>query len=227
MNPIIAKQADSSSIALNVNADFVSRYIWRGMPLDQSANIQPYASITYKDFSFGAWGSYSLANPYAEIDLNLSYSISNFTLTLNDYYNEDETDLTKNEYFKWSETDTTTSPHALEGCVTFNGTDNLPLSISAATFFYGNDKDTATNKNYYSTYFELGYEINIGSNSLKLFLGGTLSKGYYANKAAIVNTGVTASREIKISDSFSIPVTASFIINPNAKDVFFVFGMTF
>jgi hypothetical protein len=220
-------QTDSvSGLSFSFNADLASRYIWRGLPLDLSANIQPYTSLSYNDFSFGAWGSYSLANPFSEMDLYLSYSAGLFTLTLNDYFNEDETDLACNDYFDWKNTDTTCTPHSLEGSVTFNGTENLPLSITAATFFYGNDKDTS-NDNYYSTYLELAYTFNIKENEIKLFAGGTIAEGYYAPKAAIVNLGFSASREIKITDSFSIPVSASLILNPNAKDVFFVFGMTF
>jgi hypothetical protein len=226
-NPSLIEKCDSTcNLSFSFNADLVSRYIWRGLPLDLSANIQPYASLSYKDLSFGAWGSYSLANPYAEMDLYLSYSLGMFSFTLNDYFNEDETNLAANDYLNWSNTDTTSTPHALEGCLTFNGTESFPLSFTAATYFYGNDKDT-TNKNYYSTYLELGYSFYINDTELKLFMGGTPAKGYYASKTAIVNVGLTGKHEIKITESFSIPASLSLIVNPNAKDVFLVFGMTF
>jgi hypothetical protein len=221
-------EADSSkNVSISFNTDFVSRYIWRGLPLSLNPNIQPYASLTFKNLSFGAWGSYALSAPYAEVDLYLSYNLSVFTLTLNDYYNEDENDLTANNYFKWNNSNGINTPHALEGVLTYNGTEGLPLSVTAATFFYGNDKDTVNNKNYYSTYLEVAYKLTVNETELKLFAGGTVNKGLYANKAAFVNIGVTLSREIKISNTFSLPVFTSLIMNPYAKDIFFTVGMTF
>jgi hypothetical protein len=216
----------SNKVSLSFNADLVSRYIWRGLPLSLNPNIQPYASIAFKDFSIGAWSSYALSKPYAEVDLYLSYTASLFTLTLNDYYSENEDDSVHN-YFKWNNSNDEITPHALEGVITYNGTESLPLSISAATFFYGNDKDTSNNKNFYSTYLEMAYKLSVNDNEVKLFAGGTINKGLYANKAAIVNIGVSISREIKVSNTFSLPVFTSFIVNPYAKDVFFTFGMTF
>jgi hypothetical protein len=227
-NPITSAQEDSTcNLSFSFNADMVSRYIWRGLPQNLSPNIQPYASLGYKDFTFGAWGSYGLSSAYAEMDLYLSYTAGLFTVCVNDYYNEDESDLDINDYFNWKNTDTSSTPHALEGALAFNGTDALPLSITAATYFYGNDKDSATNKNQYSTYLEIAYSTSIRNNDIKLFIGGTISNGSYATKAAIVNLGFTATRELKFSDSYSLPVSASLILNPYANNVFFVFGITF
>jgi hypothetical protein len=216
----------TSDVSFSFNADLVSRYVWRGLPMDLNANIQPYVSFSYKNFTLGAWGSYAISNPYAEVDLNLSYNIGAFTLSVYDYFNEDETDMASSDYFKFSDTDTTNTLHSIEGMLTFNGTDNFPVSLTLATFFYGNDKDDK-NKNYYSTYLELGYEHTFGDNNLSFFLGGTFAEGMYAKKAAIVNAGFTASRELKLSEKTSLPVSASLIVNPNAKDIFFVFGLTF
>lgn len=224
--PLQPEDDSVPALSFSFNADLVSRYIWRGLPLDLHANIQPYASVTYKNFTLGAWGSYALSNPYAEADLYLSYDLGAFTFTVSDYYNEDETDMSFSDYFQYSDKDTIVTPHSLEGQITFNGTDNFPLSVTVATFFYGNDRNE-NNKNSYSTYFELGYEHTLGENTLSYFLGGTVAKGYYADKAAVVNLGCKASRELKLSESTSLPVSAAFILNPEAKDIFFVFSLTF
>lgn len=216
----------ANNISFSFNADIVSRYIWRGLPLNLNPNIQPYASLTYKNLTFGAWGSYAIAEPYAEVDLYLSYTASIFTITLNDYYLEEETDLPANDFFQYRNYDTACSPHALEASISFDGTDNLPLYISASTMFYGNDVDD-NNENYYSTYIEASYEFEIGENSIELFLGGTPGLGIYAENAAIVNTGINMSREIQIGAKFGLPVNSSLILNPNAKNIFFVFGFTF
>jgi hypothetical protein len=225
-SPLQPEDDSVPALSFSFNGDLVSRYIWRGLPLDLHANIQPYASVTYKNFTLGAWGSYALSNQYAEADLYLSYSAGALTFTISDYYNEDETDMSLSNYFQYTDKDTIVTPHSIEGQITFGGTDNFPVSFTVATFFYGNDRND-NNKNYYSTYLELGYEHPLGDNTLSYFLGGTVAKGFYADKAAIINLGCKASRELKLSDKASLPVSAAFILNPDAKDVFFVFSLTF
>jgi hypothetical protein len=225
-SPLLPVRDSVQGPSFSFNADLVSRYIWRGLPLSLNANIQPYASVTYKNLTLGAWGSYALSNPYAEADLYLSYNMGAFTFTISDYYNEDETDMSFSNYFQYNDRDTIITPHSIEGQVTFNGTDNFPLSLTVATFFYGNDRNE-NNKNYYSTYLELRYQHTLGENTLSYFLGGTVAKGYYADKAAVVNMGFKATRDLVISEKTSLPVSAAFILNPDAKDIFFVFGLTF
>lgn len=214
------------SLSVDVGADLVSRYIWRGLPLSLNANIQPFVSVSYGKFSFGAWGSYGLSAPYSEADLFVSYSPGPFTISVYDYYFEDENDLAFNDYGNFSSKDSITTPHTIEGSITFNGTENFPVQLTAAAFLYGDDKDE-NNKNYYSTYLEAAYPISFRESEIRLFVGGTINEGFYAGKAAVTNIGLTASHELHISESYSLPVYTSFIINPDAKDVFMVFGMTF
>jgi len=215
-----------SKVSFSINADLVSRFIWRGQAINLNPNIQPYASVTYKNLSLGAWGSYAFSQPYAEVDLCLSYSAGPVTLSVVDYFNEDETNMSSSDYFKFSDSDTTNTSHAVEGQFIFTGPESFPFSLSLATFFYGNDKN-ADNNNCFSTYLELGYSHNLGDISLSYFMGGTVAEGFYAEKAAIVNVGFKASRELEFSEKVSVPVAASLILNPEAQDIFFVFSLTF
>lgn len=215
-----------SRVSFSINADIVSRYIWRGLPLSLSPNIQPYASISSGNLTIGTWASYGLSSPYAEIDLSVAYDLGPLTLALNDYYNEDETTLNLNDYFHFRSSGNSVSPHAVEGSVTFNATDYFPVSITAATFFLGNDRDEENNK-YYSTYIEASYTLSLNDYEIRFMAGGTPMEGYYAGKAALVNVGFTASREIKITDAFTLPASLSLVVNPDANDIFLVFGLTF
>jgi len=215
-----------SKVSFSINADLVSRFIWRGQAINLSPNIQPYASVTYKNLTLGAWGSYAFSQPYAEVDLCLSYSAGPVTLSVVDYFNEDETNLSSSDYFKFSDSETTNTSHAVEGQIIFTGPESFPFSLSLATFFYGNDKN-ADNNNCFSTYLELGYKHSLGENELSYFLGGTGAEGFYAEKAAIVNVGFKASRELEFSEKVLVPVAASLILNPEAQDIFFVFSLTF
>lgn len=223
---LVKTNEDSSkAVTLSVDADLVSRYIWRGCPLSLSPNIQPSFNLGVKNFTVGAWGSYALQGQFSEVDLNMTYTAGSFTFSVWDYYNEDESNLSLNNYFDFKGTDSTFTPHSVEGIIQFNGTDNFPLSLTVGTFLLGNDKNDKS-KNQFSTYLELGYEKEIGENTLSFFVGGTVAKGFYASEAALVNMGVSASREIKFTETACFPVSASFIVNPNAKNVFLVFGLT-
>lgn len=222
---LTTEDSTKSDFSFNLNADFVSRYVWRGLPLSLNPNIQPYASLDYKNLSLGIWSSYAISEPYAEVDIYLTYSPGPFTIGVYDYFNEDEPDMIANDYFQFKDKDSTSTLHSVEAWVSFNGIEKVPLSFTVATFIWGNDKDSL-GENYYSTYLELGYSLAFKDFNFDFFVGGTVAEGYYADEAAIVNVGLTASKEIPITQKFSIPISGSFIINPHARDVFLVLSLT-
>ena len=218
---INAQTPDStdSNFRFNVHADLLSRYIWRGMPLSLNPNIQPYANIGYKGFNLMAFGSYAVSKPYAEFDLFLSYTKGMFTIQVNDYFVEDEDNPANTNYFMYKPDST---PHTVEAQISFNG----PITLTVATFIYGYDPNEA-GENSYSTYLEVGYPFTLKDYSLKAFVGGTVNEGFYADKAAITNVGFMAIKEIQITDKYSLPIQSSLIVNPNTRDLYFVFGITF
>lgn len=218
----VVNEENEAESPFSLSTDLVSRYVWRGLLYSANPNIQPTLDFTKGNFSVGAWGSYAVAAPYAEVDLYISYTLGNFTATIFDYYTEDETDLTVNNYFNWGKS---TTPHSLEGAITFNGTEKFPVTFTASMFFYGYDWDAA-GKNQYSTYFEVGYSKQVGPTLINLFAGGTPAKGLYAQTAAIVNVGMGVSYELTLSEKFKLPVFGQLVLNPSAKDIFFVFGIT-
>ena len=216
--------AADDSLSFSLNADFVSRYLWRGLQYSPNPNIQPYASIAYKGLTFGAWASYGISTPYAETDLYLSYAIGQFTIAVNDYYAASDDSLENYNYLNFKKS---TTGHSLEGSITYAGPESFPISLTAATFFAGLDDNDGDGNNDYSTYFEVAYTATVSDIPLKLFVGGTPQKGLYSDNANVVNIGVNAIKTLKISNSFELPVFGSLVINPNSKDMFFVFGITF
>ena len=216
--------ASDDSLSFSLNADLVSRYLWRGLLYSPNPNIQPYASISYKGLTFGAWASYGISIPYAETDLYLSYSLGQFTLSVNDYYVFSDDSLANYNYFNIKKSETL---HSLEGSITYNGPESFPISLTAATFFAGSDDYDGDGKNDYSTYFEVAYKTNVSGIPLKMFVGGTPQRGLYSDNANIVNIGFNATKSLKVSNSFEIPVSATLAVNPNSQTMFFVFGITF
>ena len=82
--------------------------------------------------------------------------------------------------------------------------------------FAGADKDDKGRQNY-SSYVELNYPFSVKSVDLNL------TCGFLPYEAGVGVYGIT---EIKITDSFSIPVFAQAIWNPRMEDAHLVFGFT-
>ncbi|VAW30372.1 hypothetical protein MNBD_BACTEROID07-103 [hydrothermal vent metagenome] len=250
---IVAQNATpENKVKIELGADLYSRYVWRGTQYGgNSPSLQPSLSASYGNFVINAWGAYSLGgiNPSQEMDLSLSYSFLNdlFTAVITDYYFPTE-DAPYN-YFNYSKNST---GHVLELGVSFNGTKEIPLSFSAYVNFFGadavrlNNDPTSPDFNQktgiqYSNYFELAYNTSVQDIDLSLFLGATLSKpekanaatgfigesGYYGENPGVVNLGVTASKSVKITTNYATSLTASLITNPQTKNVFLIFGISF
>ncbi len=227
---------------LNVGADLMSRYVWRGLDYGGSPSIQPTLSFGIGDFEIGYWGAMALTNNYFEADLYAKYSIRGFSVMLTDYY----IPAMASGFI-----DTATAEnldrytcHSVEATLQYKGPEKFPFSILVGTFIYGNDKspqDTVFTssglvqsvrfKNRYSTYIELGYAFAVKSFNFDVFVGATPFSGVYSTPAyeggfAVVNTGITAYRAIKITENFSLPVKASAIFNPQTSGFHFVFGIT-
>ncbi len=71
---------------LNVGADIMSRYVWRGLDYGSSPSIQPTLSFNIGNFELGYWGAIALTSNYMESDLYLKYTIKGFSVCLTDYY---------------------------------------------------------------------------------------------------------------------------------------------
>ncbi len=221
---IICLQGTANGQGFKVGSDFVSRYVWRGMDFANSPSIQPTLSYTTKcGFEIGYWGAYSTtAVNYQETDLYLSYTIKDvISITVTDYFFPMGDSLSiNNHYFEYGEDKT---GHILEGNLTFNGLKNFPVYLSLNYNLYGADKDN-------SFYGEIGYNGSVGTYEYSVFLGVTPGKGIYlpdgSDEFSVVNVGLTISKEVKITDTFSLPVMGSLIFNPQAENIFLVFGFS-
>lgn len=207
------KAQDESPVS--IGADVVSRYVWRGTDFGGSPSIQPYIEAGFGDFAIGAWGAYATNLPGGqEMDLYATYTVMDLvTVGVTDYYFP--ADAGGYEYFDYAND---SSGHIIEAMASFNGLENLPLTAMVGYNFYGDD----------SFYLELGYSLS----KLDMFLG--MGNGFYTiedpgedDKFGIVNVGISASKDIPVTENYAIPVMASFILNPNSGGIHLVFGISF
>jgi hypothetical protein len=231
-----------------IGADFVSRYIWRGINLGGAGpSIQPTLKLNVGNsnhiFSIGAWGAYTFsATANQEVDLIVSYTFKGIvTLMVTDYFFPELNTGKRDQYFCYTKDST---GHVFEGAILFNGTKKIPFTLMVATNFYGNDAHRMKQINdttfiedgiQYSTYLELGFKKNIKGFDFNAFVGGTVTvpkterheTGYYANtKAGFTNVGIKVSRVIPITEKFLIALQTSLIANPLQNKFYIVFGIT-
>jgi len=75
-------------------------------------------------------------------------------------------------------------------------------------------------------YVELGFSA--GPVDIAIGYGDDQEDAWYANGGSgIVNMSFSGSKELQISDSFSLPIFGSLILNPEAEAAFLVFGISF
>ena len=216
------EQEKESKSSIDLGLDIQSRYIWRGIQLGgNSASAQPWVEFTSGKFALGAWGAYNLGGLGTgnEADFYASYSISDaFSLTVTDYFFPGEG---SGGYFPYNE------GHVFEAMVSYSG----PIGITVATNFGGAIKyyEGTEEKSAYSTYVEASYETEIGGTPFSLAVGGVFGddNGYYlTNGSGLINVTIGTSKDIIISDSFTLPVNAGITLNPDSEDIFLTFGFS-
>jgi uncharacterized protein (TIGR02001 family) len=210
---------------LSVGTDFVSRYVWRGTDFGNSPSIQPTVAFSTGGLSIGFWGAYATNDPYQETDFYGGYSFDlqksgSLYIGFTDYMFPG-TGFDISNFNNYDDPDGAGS-HFIEINASYSGPESVPLSLSFNIFVH-NVMDNPI-------YFELGYSIPVKDVGLSLFLGGSAGDGaaYYGSTKNfdIVNTGIKASKEIKITDSFSLPVFGSVSLNPATNSLFYVVGFS-
>ena len=216
-----AAQAQET-VETTISTDVVSSYIWRGQDLG-SAAVQPTLGIDYKGLSLSAWGSYGLVNTAdtKEFDLTLSYTIGGLNIGMTDYWFDRGGRDPENRYFKY---DAHGTNHVFEATV---GYDFGVASVQWFTNFTGNDYK-ADGKRAYSSYMEVVVPFKLSAIEWTATAGAVPSESvqYGTNGFAVTNLALKATKDIKITDSFSVPVFGQVAANPCSQKAYLVFGFT-
>jgi hypothetical protein len=201
-------KAQEETSPFTAGADIYSNYIWRGSKFGTGPAFQPTVKFVKGGFTAGVWGSFDAAG-YSEADLYLSYSLPfGLSLGVTDYY------YPGLKYFNYSDT---AGSHAFEinAGYTLGGLSlsaNYILNEARGAASIGGDK-----------YFQAGYAFKY----FNLFVGA--GDGWHTSDTefAVCNIGLGTGKTIKITDSFSIPVTGQVILNPEKEQLYMVVGLSF
>jgi hypothetical protein len=218
MMPLTAKA--QNKVEASVGADLVSSYVWRGQDLG-GVSIQPGASVAYKGFSLAAWGSVGLESADAkEFDLTLGYSTGGFSFSVTDYWFN-----TGSGYFQYGAHRT---KHVFELQA---GYDFGLLAANWYTNFAGDDGVKADGQRAYSSYFSVSAPFKLGGIEWTAEVGlvpwETTFYNGYTGGFAVTDLSLAAAKEIKVTESFSLPLSGKISINPRTDKAYFVVGLSF
>lgn len=197
--------------AQDFGADVVSSYVWRGTQFGTGPAVQPWftlPSIT-ESLELGVWGSFPLSDDAAgqtyELDLYASYDFGPFALTVTNYTFPGSTGVYGDDYELFD--------GDLE--VTASG------SIGAIGLTVGYFTDLE------ALYIEAG--TTVAGMDLAIGYGSDAAGGFYVGDedSGLVNVSLGGSKDIKITEDYSLPLFGSFIYNPTAEAAFMVVGVSF
>ncbi len=202
--------------SVSIGADVVSRYVWRGLDFGESLAVQPAITFGAGGLEFGAWGSYSVSASGAsanENDLWATYTVAaasglSVAVGITDYY--------------FPAPDARAgfgagAAHTVEVSLAFSGPETFPISL-----FGGVLAESGV------LYGEVGVPVELSGVGVGLHIGfvGGESDFYGTDGAAVVNVGVTASKALAITETFAVPVSVAYILNPDQDRAHLVFGFS-
>jgi hypothetical protein len=228
------------SIEASVNADFVSRYIWRGQDRG-GLSIQPQARVSWKGLFGQLNGSTGLhKEDRQEINITLGYQLAGFNIGVTDYWSTGIDP--ENRYLFYDKQE---GAHQFEGNL---GYKCKYFSLQGYCMFWGNDHKPGETKQAYSTYIELAVPFRLGEIDWNVRAGMTpmqssgswnietvqtmvgereikIPEYNYAEQAACITAALRATKDIDLGD-VRMPVFAELNANPYLKKAWLVFGFS-
>lgn len=183
--------------------DIYSSYVWRGTKFGSGPAFQPSIEFSAGGFAIGAWGSYSAStDEAAEADLYASYGFdlggnASLDLTVTDYY------FPGSEWFEG--TSHYIEPMATLGVGSFSLTGAYLMNDGAGDIYL---------------------EAGLSAGPVDLTLGGGDGAYTVDGDFNICNIGISTSKEVKITDTFSLPVSGAAILNPSSEQLHIVVGIS-
>ena len=209
-------EEDDKKLTVDVGADLVSAYVWRGMYMT-GVSIQPSLSLSAYGLTIEAWGSTDFLANFKELDFILSYEMKGFSATIGDYWWKGEGE----SYFRDA------GSHHLEVMLGYTFSGKIPLSLEVYTMFTGDEDKDDEGRKYYSTYIAARYPFTVGNIDFEAGIGVSPWKGMYYRKAAVADITAKASKNVQITKKYALPVFAELIFAPAQDNAYLVFGVKF
>ncbi len=202
-----------------------TKYMWRGIEYGTSPVLFPTLSYESKGIYIYGMGGYATDGSHQEVDLGISYTFKDFTLSINDYYYPTAVGE-KDKYFNLKGKETA---HWIESCIQYTSS-KVPMWCMLSTYIAGADKKMNSNQQAWSSYVEIGTHYDFDDNNiLSLAIGAALNKSFYNDynhDFSVCNIEFKYSHDILVN-KLSIPISVSYIVNPYKEKSFVNFTAAF
>ncbi|WP_319482463.1 TorF family putative porin [uncultured Draconibacterium sp.] len=194
---------------VSTGLDIYSSYLWRGAKFGTGAAFQPGVEFSAGGFAIGAWGSYSTgSDEAAEADLYMGYGFdlgenASLSFTLTDYYFPGS---------DWTEGES----HSFEPMVS--------LGVGAFTFTAAYMEGLGDEE--INGISDLYLEAAVSAGPVDITLGG--GDGQYTDDGdfSICNIMVGTSKDVQITESFTLPVSGAVMLNPSTGGFHIAVGIS-
>ena len=189
--------------------DIYSSYLWRGAKFGTGAAFQPGVEFSAGGFAVGAWGSYSTGSvEAAEADLYIGYGFdlgenASLSFTVTDYY------FPGSEYFAGES-------HYFEPLVS--------LGVGAFTFTAAYMEGLGDSE--INTTGDVYLEASYAFSAFDIILAGGNGQYSMDGEFDICQIGIGTSKDIKITDTFSIPLSGAIVLNPSTEGFHIAVGIS-
>lgn len=200
----VAAQESAVNEKFTAGLDIYSGYFFRGTKFGQGPSFQPSVKFSNGGFTAGVWGAFD-ASGYMEADPFVSYVFPfGMSIGLTDYY------FPNLHLFN-------SSSHALEinagyTIKGFSVNANYIINEASGAASAGGD-----------LYFQAGYTFS----NFSVFAGA--GNGWHTSDGEfnLCNIGLSATKQITLSEKFSFPLIGMVIVNPEREQLNVVAGFSF
>lgn len=213
------KTNEEIGLSLEVGADVVSSYLWRGQNLG-GMSIQPSVTLDWNGLYVSGWASigsdnWSFQELYPELDITIGYDNYGVQVDLTHlYYFSGDAYFAKGG-FKAQEQESASTMELHAGFHLGDLVEKVPLSIDWYTTIYGDDcyqDELGQWQRAWSTYIQVGYDFTL---PLDIVLGARVGitpwRGMYSNyeevwknakTVAINNINLRLEREFELKSIY-------------------------
>lgn len=234
------KTEDQSNNRLDFTANIQNNHLWRGLIITDKPVVMgnlSYALDKEKKWKVGFWGASSLTDDkdgthYKEIDYYIQYSDGRLYIGLWNLFNARNinTAVASDDIFNYSNRRTN---HIIDLRTNYTFGSSFPLNVEADIMLYGGanagevilSPDGSYQRNRYSTYVQVSYPVIAHQKvNLDAFVGSGFALnsrrflyGSGENSFDFVNVGIKASKAVKITDHYTLPVSMMAMWNPSNR----------
>ncbi len=215
VSSVKAQEEDSSP--WDAGFDMYTSYIWRGAKFGSGPAFQPWVSAGFGGFEIGAWGSINSSyDESLEMDLYASYGFDfGLSVGVTDYYFGG--DWMDPEYNHYIEPMVSYEIGGFSATVAYMLLPGVEADAAAGTeeVGFGEEGDI---------YLELGYawdHVNVAVGA---------GDGQYVSADddfMLCNITVGTSKEIALTEKFSLPLSGAVTLNPSTGGFYITAGVSF